>query len=87
MVADETTAREALQVAYSSAQKDFEDLEGAAVAACQELEGKGGSSGSSMACRLRSLGGWVTECLKGVLCLGIQKALDVVSTHYIIDLE
>ena len=30
----ETVAREALQVAYLSVQKDYEDLEEAAVAAC-----------------------------------------------------
>ena len=45
-------AREAPQVAYSSSQKDFEDLEGAAVVACQEVEGEGGSFGSSVAKRL-----------------------------------
>ena len=72
---------------YTSVQKDYEDLEGAAVAACQELECEGGSSGSSLASRMRSLGGWVTERLKGALCLGVQKALGVVSTHYIINLE
>ena len=52
-MADETAAKEALQVAYSSAQKDLVDLEGATVAACQELEGEGGSSGSSVTSRLR----------------------------------
>ena len=36
---------------------------------------------------MRSLGGRVTERLKGALRLGVQKALGVVSTHYIIDLE
>ena len=36
-VAEETTVKEALQVAYSSVQKDYEDLEGTAVAACQGL--------------------------------------------------
>ena len=85
--AEETAAREALQVAYSSAQKFYEDLEQAAVAACQGLEGEGGSSGSSLASRLRSLGGRVTQRLKGALRLSVHKALSVVSTHYIIDLE
>ena len=51
-VADEIAAKEALQVAYSSAQKDLVDLEGATVAACQELEGEGGSFGSSVASHL-----------------------------------
>ena len=44
-------------------------------------------SGSSVASHLRSLGGRVTERLKGALRLGVQKALGVVSTHYIIDFE
>ena len=84
---EDTVAKEALQVAYSSVQKDYEDLEGAAVAACQGLEGEGGSSGSSLASRLRSLGDRVAERLRGALRLGVQKALGVVSTHYIVNFE
>ena len=64
---EETAAKEALQVAYSSVQKDYEDLEGAAVAACQGLEGEGGSLGSSLASRLRSLGDRMAEQLKGAI--------------------
>ena len=79
-MAEETTAKKALQVAYSLAQKDFEDLEGAAVAVCQGLE-REGSSGRSLASRLRSLGDRVAERLKGALRLGD------VSTHYIINFE
>ena len=71
---------------YSSAQRDYEDLVGAAVAACQGLEGEGTSS-SSLASHLRSLGDWLTERLKGALRLGVQKALGVVSTHYIVNFE
>ena len=40
-----------------------------------------------MASRLSSLGGRVTKRLKGALCLGVQKALGVVLTHYIVDLK
>ena len=83
---EKTVAKEAHQVAYSSAQRDYEDLEGAALAACQGLEGEG-SSGSSLASRLRSLGDRLTERLKGALRLGVQKALGIVSTHYIINFE
>ena len=86
-MADETATKEALQVAFTSVQKDLENLERAAVAACQELEGEGRPSGSSLASRLRSLGGRVAERLKGALRLGVQKALGVVSTHYVLDLE
>ena len=86
-MADETTTKDALQVVFTSVRKDYEVLERAVVATCQELEGEGGPSGSSVASRLRSLGGRVTEHLKGALRLGVQKALGVVSTHYLIDLE
>ena len=57
------------------------------MAACQEVEGEGGPSGISVTSCLRSLGGRVAERLKGTLRLGIQKALGVVSTHYLVDLE
>ena len=86
-MAEETVVKEALQVAYSSVQKDYENLEEEAVAACQGLEGEGGSSDSSLASRLRSLGDRLAERLKGALRLGVQKALSVVSTHYIINFE
>jgi hypothetical protein len=87
LVVEETVVKEALQVAYSSVQKDYEDLEGAAVAACQGLECEGGSSGSSLASRLRSLGDRVAKRLKGALRLGVQKALGVISTHYLVNFE
>ena len=86
-MADKTAAKEALQVPYSSAQKDLADLEGAAVAVYQELEREWGSFGSSVASRLRSLGGQVAERLKSAFRLGIQRALGVVSTNYVVDLE
>ena len=80
-------AKEALQAAYTSAQRDYGDLEEAVVAACRGAEGEGGQSGSSLTSCLRSLGDRVAERLRGALRLGVQKALGVVSTHYIIDLE
>ena len=84
---EETAVKEALQVAYLSVQKDYEDLEGSAVAACQEVDGEGGSLGSSLASHLRFLGDRVAERLRGVLRLGFQKALGVASTHYIVNFE
>ena len=86
-VADETAVKEALQVTLTSAQDEHEDLERTAVAACQELKGEGGSSGSSVASRLRTLGGQMTERLKDACRLGVQRTLGVVSTHYIMDFE
>jgi len=58
-----------------------------AMAICQELKGEGGSSGSSVASRLRSLSGRVTERLKDDFRLGVQKALGAASMHYVMDLE
>ena len=72
---------------YASLQRDHDDLEEAAIAACQAVKSEGGASGSSLASRLRSLGDRVSERLKGALRLGVQKALSVISTHYVIDLE
>jgi hypothetical protein len=63
-VADETAAIEAVQVMLMSAQVEFKDLERTAVAVYQELEGEGGLSGSSVANRLRSLGGRMAEHLR-----------------------
>ena len=57
------------------------------MAACQGLVGEGGSSGSSLASRRRSLGDWVAERLKDTLRLSVQKALGIVSTHYIVNFE
>ena len=55
-VSEETAAKEALQAVYASAQRDYDDLEEATVAACQAVEGEGGASGSSLGSHLRSLG-------------------------------
>ena len=86
-VANEYTAKEALQAAYASVQRDYNNLEEAAVAACQGAVGEAGQSGSSLVSRLRSLGDRMTERLKGALCLGVQNAHGVISTHYVIDFE
>ena len=86
-VSEETAAKVALQAMYTSLQRDHDDLEEAAVAACQGTEGEGSQSGSSRVSRLRSLADRVTERLKGALRHGVQKALGVVSTHYVVDFE
>ena len=70
-MADETAAKEALQVALTSVQDEHEDLERTIVAVWQELEREGCLSGSSVASRLRSLGGRVTEHLKDAFRLGV----------------
>ena len=70
-VVEETAAKEALQAAYASVQRDYDNLEEAAVAACQGAVGEAGQSSSSLVSRLRSLGDRVIERLKGALRLSV----------------
>jgi hypothetical protein len=77
---------EALQAAYTSSQQELGALEQAALEACQSIDEGTGLSGSSVASHLRALGGRFTERMRGAFRLGIQKALGVVTTHYIVDL-
>lgn len=78
--------KEAVQTAFAAVQTELEDLEGAAVAVCQELEGGVSQSGSSTASRLRALGSRLTKRVKDVLFAGVQRTLGVLSTHYVVDL-
>ena len=71
-MADETAAKEAVNIVLTAAQDEYAELEQTAVAVCQELEGEGALFGSSVASRLRSLGGWVAEHAKSTFCLGVQ---------------
>jgi len=48
---------------------------------------EGALSGSSLASRLRSLGGRIAEHAKSTFRLGVQRALTVASTHYDMDLK
>ena len=86
-MADETAAKEAVEAVLTIAQAEDVDLEQTTVAMCQELVGEGASSGSSVASRLRSLGGRVAEHIKSAFRLGIQRTLAVASTHYVLNLE
>ena len=80
-MADKTAAKEDIQVAFMSAQAKHEDLERIAVAMCQELEGEGGSSGSSVTSHLRPLGSRVAERLRSAFRLSVQRTLAVASMH------
>jgi hypothetical protein len=82
-----TTQAESLQTAYNSSQQELEELQAAAVEACQEVEEGDVQARSSMASRLRALGRHVTQRLRRTLHLGVQKALGVVVSHYQVDLE
>jgi len=86
-VADETAAKEAANTTFTSVQDEYTELERTAMAVCQELEGGGAQSGSSVASRLRALGGRIAEHAKSTFRLGVLRALAVASTHYDMDLR
>ena len=47
-MADETVAKEAVHTTLTAAQTEYAELEHTIVAVCQELEGEGALSGSSV---------------------------------------
>ena len=53
---------------------------------CQELEGEGTVSGSSVISRLRALSGRIAEHAKSTFRLCVIRALVVASMHYLMDL-
>jgi hypothetical protein len=75
---------EALQASYNSSEQE---LRGAALETCQAVEEGEAQAGSSLASRLRALGGHVTERMRRALHLGVQKALGVVRSHYKVNFE
>jgi hypothetical protein len=74
-------------MAYNSSQQELEELQAAALEACQEVEEGEAQAGTSMESRLRALGGHVTRRMRRALHLGVQKALGVVASHYQVNLE
>jgi hypothetical protein len=81
-----TTQVQVIQTAYNSSQQELEELRAANLEACQGIEEGEAQAGSSMASRLRALGGHVTQRMKHALHLGVQKALGVVASHYWVNL-
>jgi hypothetical protein len=79
--------REALQTSYNSSEQELLELHSAALETCQAGEEGEAQAGSSLASRLRALGGHVTERMRQALHLGVQKALAVVRSHYEINFE
>src|SRR6185503_19186166 len=69
------------------AQDEYTDQEWTAVSMCQELEGEGAVSGSSVISRLRALGGRIAEHARSTFRLGVLRALAVASMHYLMDLQ
>jgi urease accessory protein UreF len=82
-----TTQAEAVQTAYNSSQQELEELRATALKVRQEVEEGEAQVGSSLASRLRALGGHVSQRMRRALHLGIKKALGVVASHYQVDFE
>jgi hypothetical protein len=68
----------ALQASYNSSEQELQELRGVALETCRAVEEGEAQAGSSLASRLRALGGHVTERMRRALHLGVQKALGVV---------
>ena len=86
-MADETAAKEAANTPFTSVQDEYTELERTAMAVCQELDGDGAVSGSSVVSRLRALGGRIAEHAKSTFRLDVLRPLAVASTHYVMDLK
>jgi hypothetical protein len=84
MLEHATDRAEALQASYNSSERE---LRSAALETCQAVEEGEAQAGSSLASRLRALGGHVTGRMRRALHLGVQKALGVVRSQYEINFE
>jgi ABC-type molybdate transport system substrate-binding protein len=82
-----TNRAETLQAAYNSSEQELVELRTATLEACQAIEEGEAEAGSSLASRLRALGGHVSRRIRRVLHLGVQKALGVVRSHYEVNFE
>jgi hypothetical protein len=82
-----TNRTETLQAAYDSSERELVELRAAALETCQAVEEGEAQAGSSLASRLRALGGHVSRRMRRALHLGVQKALGVVRSHYEVNFE
>jgi hypothetical protein len=82
-----TNRAETLQAAYDSSERELVELRAEALETCQAVEEGEAQAGSSLASRLRALGGHVSRRMHRALHLGIQKALGVVRSHYKVNFE
>jgi hypothetical protein len=82
-----TDRAEALQASYNSSEQELLELRSVALETCQAVEEGEAQAGSSLASRLRTLGGHVSGRMHRALHLGVQKALGVVRSHYEINFE
>jgi hypothetical protein len=69
-----TTQAETMSAAYNSAE-ELGELWAAALETCQAVEEGEAQAGSSLASRLRALGGHVSRRMRRALHLSVQKAL------------
>jgi hypothetical protein len=76
-----------VQIAYNSSQQELEELQAAAVKVRQEVEEGEAQAESSLASRLRALGGHVSYRMRCTLHLGVKKALGTVASNYQVDFE
>jgi hypothetical protein len=76
-----------LQAAYNSSEQELVELRAAALETFQAVEEGEAQAGSSLASRLRALGGHVSGRMRRALHLVVQKALGVVRSHYEVNLE
>jgi hypothetical protein len=76
-----------LQAAYDSSEQELVELRAAALETCQAVKEGEARAGSSLASRLRTLGGHVSRRMHCALHLGVQKALGVVRPHYEVNFE
>jgi hypothetical protein len=72
---------------YNSAEQELGELRATAPETYQAVEEGEAQAESSLASRLRALGGHVSRCMRGALHLGVQKALSVVGSHYQVNFE
>jgi hypothetical protein len=78
---------EALQTSYNSSEQELLELRSAALETYRAVEEGEAQAGSSLASRLRALGGHVTGRMRRALHLGVQKALGLVRSHYEVNFE
>jgi hypothetical protein len=82
-----TDRAETLQAAYDSFEQELVELRAAALETCRAVEEGKTHAGSSLASRLRALGGHVSRRMRRALHLGVRKALGVVQSHYEVNFE
>jgi hypothetical protein len=76
-----------LHAAYDSSEQELVELRAAALETCRAVEEGEAHAGSSLASRLRALGGHVSRRMRRALYLGVQKTLGVVRSHYEVNFE